>query len=136
MVSRGAGGWQERILGFWDNPATNPAGFSSHPATFLGIPAEDVTSSPFPTFFPFLKKILKIFFKKILSIFCAPGSHSLWLRGEFRQLLLEFQREQPGHDHPDKQSSRPHSSSQSFWLLFQLSHHGSTKSEPRPCLSS
>lgn len=55
---RGAGGWQETMLGLWENPAFGLC----HGSCWLLFPPchilslQDVTSLLFPTFFPFFKK--------------------------------------------------------------------------------
>lgn len=58
MVSRGAGGWQERILGFWENPAFRLlprillASLPTLPHSLACWALQDVASLPFLTFFP------------------------------------------------------------------------------------
>lgn len=57
VVSRGAGGWQERILGFWENPAFRLlprillASLPTLPHSLACWALQDVASLPFLTFF-------------------------------------------------------------------------------------
>lgn len=57
VVSRGAGGWQEQILGFWENPAFRLlprillASLPTLPHSLACWALQDVASLPFLTFF-------------------------------------------------------------------------------------